>query len=158
MITAFPEQILVNVGDRVCVRVDPARISKDAREPCGRCTRKRRADAWLDDRVSANYVATIWRKPRLIQRMREGFDHPPGGVAQQLGISIQSDDKPNALELRMRPRWKRKKCPAPCRRFNSSIPRATMSIYSASSGMLCRGASEKSDRSENRRFGSVFPR
>src|SRR5437867_29436 len=32
--------------------------------------------------------------------MRESFDHPPGGVAQQLGIGIQSDDKTNALELR----------------------------------------------------------
>src|SRR6188474_1437580 len=32
--------------------------------------------------------------------MRKGFNHPPGGVAQQLGIGIQSDDKTNALELR----------------------------------------------------------
>src|SRR5438552_13655976 len=32
--------------------------------------------------------------------MRERFNHPPGGVAQQLGIGIQSDDEPNALELR----------------------------------------------------------
>src|SRR5438105_7255551 len=32
--------------------------------------------------------------------MRESLDHPPGGVAQQLGIGIQSDDKANALELR----------------------------------------------------------
>src|SRR6476646_5593639 len=33
--------------------------------------------------------------------MRDGFNHPPSGVAQQLRIGIQSDDKPNALELRM---------------------------------------------------------
>src|SRR6266568_8014251 len=32
--------------------------------------------------------------------MRQGFDHPPGGIAQQLGIGIQRDDKPNALEPR----------------------------------------------------------
>src|SRR5580765_4975236 len=32
--------------------------------------------------------------------MREGFNHPPGGVAQQLGIGIQSDHETNALELR----------------------------------------------------------
>src|SRR5437867_12729296 len=32
--------------------------------------------------------------------MREGFNHPPGGVAQQLGIGIQSDDEANVLELR----------------------------------------------------------
>src|SRR5215471_13129361 len=32
--------------------------------------------------------------------MRKGFNHPSGGVAQQLGIGIQSDDEPNALELR----------------------------------------------------------
>src|SRR6266446_7704562 len=32
--------------------------------------------------------------------MREGFNHPPSGVAQQLGIGIQSDDETNALELR----------------------------------------------------------
>src|SRR6266550_1598433 len=32
--------------------------------------------------------------------MRQGLDHPPGGIAQQLGIGIQRDDKPNALELR----------------------------------------------------------
>src|SRR5205823_80178 len=31
--------------------------------------------------------------------MRQGFDQSPGGVAQQLGIGIQRDDKPNALEL-----------------------------------------------------------
>src|SRR4030095_8273608 len=31
--------------------------------------------------------------------MRESFDHPPGRVAQQLGIGIQGDDKANALEL-----------------------------------------------------------
>src|SRR6266571_4169229 len=32
--------------------------------------------------------------------MREGFNHPPSGVAQQLCIGIQGDDKTNALELR----------------------------------------------------------
>src|SRR5262245_30455774 len=32
--------------------------------------------------------------------MRESFNHPPGGVAQQLGIGIESDDEANALELR----------------------------------------------------------
>src|SRR5215469_2646782 len=32
--------------------------------------------------------------------MREGFNHPLGGVAQQLSIGIQSDDETNALELR----------------------------------------------------------
>src|SRR5689334_7762102 len=32
--------------------------------------------------------------------MREGFNHPAGGIAQQLGIGIQSDDETNALELR----------------------------------------------------------
>src|SRR5690349_874030 len=32
--------------------------------------------------------------------MGESFDHPPGGVAQQLGIGIQGDDKANTLELR----------------------------------------------------------
>src|SRR6476646_11977110 len=31
--------------------------------------------------------------------MRESFDHPPGGIAQQLCIGIQSDDEANALEL-----------------------------------------------------------
>jgi hypothetical protein len=51
----------------------------------------------LNDRVSANYVATIWRKPHLIQRMRESFDHPPGGIAKQLGIGIQGNDKANTL-------------------------------------------------------------
>ncbi len=30
VITAFSDQILVNIGDRVRVRIDPARISKDA--------------------------------------------------------------------------------------------------------------------------------
>src|SRR5207249_4284646 len=45
-------------------------------------------------------MATIWRKPRLIQRMCESFDHPPGRVAQQLGIGIQGDDKANPFELR----------------------------------------------------------
>src|ERR1044071_9382020 len=32
--------------------------------------------------------------------MRESFDHSPSGVAQQLSIGVQSNDKPNALELR----------------------------------------------------------
>jgi len=32
--------------------------------------------------------------------MREVFNHPPGGVAQQLGIGIQGDNKTNAVELR----------------------------------------------------------
>ena len=31
--------------------------------------------------------------------MRQGFDHPPGGAAEQLRIGIQRYDKPNALEL-----------------------------------------------------------
>src|SRR6266567_8604070 len=31
--------------------------------------------------------------------MRQGFDQSPGGVTQQLGIGIQRNDKPNALEL-----------------------------------------------------------
>src|SRR5881397_2259158 len=30
--------------------------------------------------------------------MRQGFDHPPGGAAQQLCIGIERDDKPNPLE------------------------------------------------------------
>src|SRR6516225_99479 len=30
--------------------------------------------------------------------MRQGFDHPPGGAAEQLCIGIQRDDKPNTLE------------------------------------------------------------
>ena len=30
VITAFSDQILINIGDGVCVRIDPARISKDA--------------------------------------------------------------------------------------------------------------------------------
>src|SRR5204863_9938789 len=32
--------------------------------------------------------------------MRKSFNHPSGGVAQQLGIGIQGDDKTNALEVR----------------------------------------------------------
>src|SRR5438046_1171899 len=32
--------------------------------------------------------------------MCESFDHPPGRVAQQLGIGIQGDDKANPLEPR----------------------------------------------------------
>src|SRR6188472_1277035 len=31
--------------------------------------------------------------------MREGFNHPPGGVAQQLGIGVESNDEANALKL-----------------------------------------------------------
>src|ERR1041384_5143186 len=30
--------------------------------------------------------------------MRQGFNHPPGGAAQQLRIGIQRDYKPNTLE------------------------------------------------------------
>src|SRR5205823_9423911 len=57
-------------------------------------------DAWLNDCVAANHATAVRRKARLIQRMGQGFDQPPGGVAQQLGIGIQRYDKPNALELR----------------------------------------------------------
>src|SRR3954462_13327053 len=32
--------------------------------------------------------------------MREGLDHSPRGVTQQLSIGIQSDDETNSLELR----------------------------------------------------------
>ena len=32
--------------------------------------------------------------------MREGLDHSPRGVTQQLSIGIQSDDEMNSLELR----------------------------------------------------------
>src|SRR4029453_101627 len=100
VITAFADQILVNIRNGVRVRIDPARISKDALEPRGPRARQRGADAWLNDRVTANYAAAIRRKSRLIQRMRQGFDHCPGGIAQELGIGIQRDDKSNALELR----------------------------------------------------------
>src|SRR6184192_525788 len=31
--------------------------------------------------------------------MRQGFDQSPGGIAQQLGVGVQRDDKPDALEL-----------------------------------------------------------
>ena len=31
--------------------------------------------------------------------MRERLDHPAGGVAEQLRIGIQRDDKPNSFEL-----------------------------------------------------------
>src|SRR6266540_3600042 len=31
--------------------------------------------------------------------MRQGFDHSPGGAAEQLCIGVQRDDKSNALEL-----------------------------------------------------------
>src|SRR5262249_20829092 len=98
VITTFTNQILVNVGDGMSVRIDPARIGKDAREPCRHGARERRTDARLNDRVTSNHTATIRRKPRLIQWMRQGFDHPPGLAAEQLCICIERDDKPNALE------------------------------------------------------------
>src|SRR5437773_8352109 len=53
----------------------------------------------MNDCVASNHAAAIRRKACLVQRMSQGLDQPSGGVAQQLGIGIQRDDKPNALEL-----------------------------------------------------------
>src|SRR3982750_3447494 len=98
VITTFPNQILVNVGDSMSVRIDTARIGKDAREPRRHRARKCGADARLNDRVSSDHMAIIWRKTRLIQRMRHGFDHSTSGATEQLCICIECDDEPNALK------------------------------------------------------------
>ena len=99
VIAAFADQILVNIGDSVRVGIDSARIGEDAREPCRPGARQRGADAGLNDRVTANHPASIRRETRLIQRMSQRFNHPSSGVSQQLRVSIEGDDKPNALQL-----------------------------------------------------------
>ena len=96
-------QVLVKVGHRVRVRIDPAGVGEDAREPRGCGAGKRGAHPRLNDGVTAQHRAAIGREPRLIERMSQCLDHPPCRLAQQLRIGVQRDDKPGSFELRAIP-------------------------------------------------------
>ncbi len=89
---AFAEQVLLHVGYGAAIRIGAGGIGHDLREPRGRGAGQRYAHTRLDDGVTALARAGIGIQKNLIERMRDGFHHPPRRSGRQLSVGVQGDD------------------------------------------------------------------
>ena len=95
VVGAFPGEVLVDVGNRAGVRIDPTRIGEQAAEKGGARARRRGADARLDDRVRSGLHPSRLIEARLVQRMGQRLDHAAGGARRELGVAVQRDHEPD---------------------------------------------------------------
>ena len=106
-VRALTEKVLVNIGDRRCVRVNAARAREDAlkkRSPA--IGRQRRRHARLKQGVALNDSTDMRVKPRPIEGMRYGADQSSGGPPWQPRVGIQCDDIADA--------GRNRRCPTGC--------------------------------------------
>src|ERR1700730_18921562 len=88
----FAEKILVDVGDRKGIGVQPAWTGEDALEKRPlTASWQRWGDARLQHRVALDHAAAIRIQPRPVERMRHLPDQAPDGPSRQARIGIQSD-------------------------------------------------------------------
>ena len=59
MVDCFAEQVLIDVGNGLAIRVGTTRVCKQPRETSGCCRWERDADTWLNDGVTASAVAFV---------------------------------------------------------------------------------------------------
>src|ERR1700676_4178865 len=57
--------------------------------------RKRRLNAWLNQRVAVHDAAVASAELRAVEGMRHGSDQTGGGVTRQTSIRVQGDDIPD---------------------------------------------------------------
>ena len=99
---AFVEEILVQVGYRRRVRVDPRVSRVRAGEQRPRCTRHRDADTRLKNAVAVGHATDRGIEVRAIQRMRQDADQFPGGLSRQARVGIQRQAVPDSWKDRER--------------------------------------------------------
>ncbi len=100
-IDAFAEEVLVHVGDRRRVRVDPggAGVEPLIQGPRPR-QRQRRSHPRLEKRVSIDDAARFCVVKGSVQRMREGSDELARDASGQSRVGVQGQDVPDSLERR----------------------------------------------------------
>jgi hypothetical protein len=89
---ALVEQVLVDVGNRACVGVDPRLTTVQSRVPGSSRPGQARADARLQDSVAADDELAVGIELRPVQRMRHRADELPGRLAGQFGVRVERDD------------------------------------------------------------------
>ena len=83
---AFPEEILVHVGDGERVGVDPASAREDALEERALATgRQRRRDPRLEHRVTLDHAAAAGIEPRTVERVGHLPDQPSAQLRAAVG-------------------------------------------------------------------------
>ena len=96
-VRAFAEQILINIGDRVRVRIHAGRSRENALEPgaltlAGEGGRHSR----LQDAVPLDHAPHPMVERRPVERMRQGPDELMDRGSRQPGVRVQRDDVPDA--------------------------------------------------------------
>ena len=107
-VRAFAEQILINIGDRVRVRIHAGRSRENALEPgaltlAGEGGRHSR----LQDAVPLDHAPHPMVERRPVERMRQRPDELMDRGSRQPGVRVQRDDVPDAGRHRRRGRWRR---------------------------------------------------
>src|SRR5262249_32780531 len=98
-IAAGAEEILIDVGDRHGVRVDPGGRGVDAGKqgPCRR--RQVEVDPGLQDAVPFDHAPLPQIELRLVERVRERPYQPPGSFTGQVGVLVEGDYITDGREL-----------------------------------------------------------
>ena len=97
---AFGEKILVNVGNRSCVRIDAWLIAMKAGVDRASCLRHAYGDARLQDAIAFCYALLFLAVNRMIKRVRQRGDHLPGCSTRQHAIRIKRNYKLYRLQGR----------------------------------------------------------
>ena len=74
MVDGFAEQVLIDVGNGLAIRVRPARVGEQPRETRGRRRWQRDTHAGLNDRVAARAIPFVRGEFHPVQRVRDRFD------------------------------------------------------------------------------------
>ena len=85
------EQILVNIGDGVRIRIDARITPPESRIPRPVRAGQAHGHAGLQDAVPLTDTLLVLVKPRPVQGVRHGSHQLPGRVAGQLRIGVQGD-------------------------------------------------------------------
>ena len=98
VVGALAGEILVHVGNRFGVWIDPDRVGKQPAERRSQRAGQGWTDARLEDGIGAGQDPALFIKPGPVERMGKRLDHPPRGSRRQLGVAVERDDEADALE------------------------------------------------------------
>ncbi len=99
VVGAFTGDILIDVGNGLRIGIDSNRVREETAERRGARARQGGAHARLNDRVGAGQDIAFAVEARPVERVREGLDHPAGGVVGQLRVAIERDDEPHIRQM-----------------------------------------------------------
>ncbi|TMQ68583.1 MAG: hypothetical protein E6K81_16510, partial [Candidatus Eisenbacteria bacterium] len=88
---AFAEQVLIGVGDRGRVGIDPGVPGIDAREQRAGRTRHRDAHPGLEDRIALDDPPERGVEARAIERVLDHADQLTRRIARQAGIAVERE-------------------------------------------------------------------